>query len=193
MPNCTPWGHAVDRLVEAALHLDEAFARTLSGCIKPLLPRQPLPLTCNSLTAEPAHADRHSPASAQRQLPARHPAQADPVGLLRSALSASARPFFMAGAGFVLQLLFRRPDRARRRGSTRQTQVTFSWKPEAIADHVIVGPDVKLYALATISIESHVLVSQGAHLCAGSHELSPAHLPERPRADSRGRRHLDRR
>jgi putative colanic acid biosynthesis acetyltransferase WcaF len=56
------------------------------------------------------------------------------------------------------------------------TQVTFPWNL-SIADHVIVGPDVKLYALATISIESHVLVSQGAHLCAGSHDYRQPNLP----------------
>jgi len=44
------------------------------------------------------------------------------------------------------------------------TQVTFPWNL-SIADHVVVGYDVKLYALATIAIESHVLVSQ-APICA---------------------------
>ena len=56
------------------------------------------------------------------------------------------------------------------------TQVTFPWNL-SIADHVVIGYDVKLYALATIAIESHVLVSQGAHLCAGSHDYRQPNFP----------------
>ncbi len=55
-------------------------------------------------------------------------------------------------------------------------RVTFPWNLQ-IADHVIIGPDVRLYALAPIAIESHVLVSQGAHLCAGSHDYHQPNLP----------------
>jgi putative colanic acid biosynthesis acetyltransferase WcaF len=55
-------------------------------------------------------------------------------------------------------------------------QVTFPWNLQ-IEDHVIVGRDVRLYALAPIVIEGHVLVSQGVHLCAGSHDYRQPHFP----------------
>lgn len=55
-------------------------------------------------------------------------------------------------------------------------KVMFPWNLK-IADHVVVGRDVTLYALAPIVIESNVLISQGAHLCAGSHDYRQAHFP----------------
>jgi putative colanic acid biosynthesis acetyltransferase WcaF len=55
-------------------------------------------------------------------------------------------------------------------------QVMFPWNLQ-IADHVVVGRDVKLYALAPIVIESSVLISQGVHLCAGSHDYRQANFP----------------
>jgi putative colanic acid biosynthesis acetyltransferase WcaF len=54
--------------------------------------------------------------------------------------------------------------------------VTFPWNL-SIADHVVVGYGVKLYALAPIAIESNVLVSQGVHLCAGSHDYRQPNFP----------------
>jgi putative colanic acid biosynthesis acetyltransferase WcaF len=55
-------------------------------------------------------------------------------------------------------------------------QVMFPWNL-TIDDHVVIGRDVKLYALAPISIASHVLISQGVHLCAGSHDYTQPHFP----------------
>jgi putative colanic acid biosynthesis acetyltransferase WcaF len=54
--------------------------------------------------------------------------------------------------------------------------VTFPWNL-SIADHVIIGCGVELYALAAIAIESNVLVSQGVHLCAGSHDYRQPNFP----------------
>jgi putative colanic acid biosynthesis acetyltransferase WcaF len=56
------------------------------------------------------------------------------------------------------------------------TRVTFPWNL-SVADHVVIGRNVKIYALASIAIETNVLVSQGAHLCAGSHDYTRPNLP----------------
>jgi putative colanic acid biosynthesis acetyltransferase WcaF len=55
-------------------------------------------------------------------------------------------------------------------------RVMFPWNLR-FGDHVVVGEGANLYALASITIESHVLVSQGAHLCAGSHDYRQPHFP----------------
>jgi putative colanic acid biosynthesis acetyltransferase WcaF len=55
-------------------------------------------------------------------------------------------------------------------------RVMFPWNL-TIADHVVIGRDVQLYALAAITIDTHVLISQGVHLCAGSHDYTQPHFP----------------
>jgi putative colanic acid biosynthesis acetyltransferase WcaF len=55
-------------------------------------------------------------------------------------------------------------------------RVMFPWNL-AIGEDVIVGRDVNLYALASITIDASVLVSQGAHLCAGSHDYRQPNFP----------------
>ena len=55
-------------------------------------------------------------------------------------------------------------------------RIMFPWNLH-FADQVIVGRDVNLYALASIRIHSHVLISQGAHLCAGSHDYRHVNFP----------------
>src|SRR5690606_896886 len=55
-------------------------------------------------------------------------------------------------------------------------RVMFPWNIE-IADDVIIGWDARLYSLTTIRIADNVLVSQGAHLCAGSHDHRRANYP----------------
>jgi putative colanic acid biosynthesis acetyltransferase WcaF len=55
-------------------------------------------------------------------------------------------------------------------------RIMFPWNLE-LRDHVIIGRDVNLYALAPIVIEPSVLVSQGAHLCAGSHDYRQPNFP----------------
>jgi putative colanic acid biosynthesis acetyltransferase WcaF len=42
----------------------------------------------------------------------------------------------------------------------------------SLADHCVVGAEVRLYALGRIRIGSHSVVSQRAFLCAGSHDYS---------------------
>ncbi|WP_426955247.1 putative colanic acid biosynthesis acetyltransferase [Muricoccus radiodurans] len=48
-------------------------------------------------------------------------------------------------------------------------QVTYPWKVE-IGDWSWVGDDAKLYSLGPIKIGRNAVVSQGSHLCAGSHD-----------------------
>lgn len=55
-------------------------------------------------------------------------------------------------------------------------RVMFPWNLQ-VADDVIIGWDVNLYSLTTISIADNVLISQGAHLCAGSHDHRQEHYP----------------
>lgn len=55
-------------------------------------------------------------------------------------------------------------------------RVTFPWNV-TIADHVVIGRAAQLYALAPITVETHVLISQGAHLCAGSHDYRQPNFP----------------
>jgi putative colanic acid biosynthesis acetyltransferase WcaF len=55
-------------------------------------------------------------------------------------------------------------------------RIMFPWNLE-IGDNVVVGNDARLYSLGRIQIESSVLVSQGAHLCAGSHDHRQPNYP----------------
>ncbi len=47
----------------------------------------------------------------------------------------------------------------------------------AIGDYATVGDRVILYGLGRISIGPHATVSQGAHLCAGTHDYRKAEFP----------------
>lgn len=55
-------------------------------------------------------------------------------------------------------------------------QIMFPWNL-TVADDVIIGWDVRLYTLAPIRIASNVLISQGAHLCSGSHDYRQPNFP----------------
>jgi len=55
-------------------------------------------------------------------------------------------------------------------------RIMFPWNLR-LGDHIVIGERANLYALASITIESHVLVSQGAHLCAGSHDYRQPNFP----------------
>src|SRR2546426_3685970 len=74
----------------------------------------------------------------------------------------------------LLRLLGARIGRGVRIHSS--VRVMFPWNL-AIDDHVVIGRDANLYALAPIAIEHDVLVSQGAHLCAGSHDYRLPNFP----------------
>jgi putative colanic acid biosynthesis acetyltransferase WcaF len=58
------------------------------------------------------------------------------------------------------------------RGSSRV------WLPShlVMADHAVIGPNVTCYNQAPITLGERALVSQGAHLCAGTHDIDDAHF-----------------
>ena len=55
-------------------------------------------------------------------------------------------------------------------------RVTIPWNLN-IGDDVSVGDDARLYALGTIRIGSRTFLSQMAHLCAGTHDLTRPDYP----------------
>lgn len=48
-------------------------------------------------------------------------------------------------------------------------RVTYPWKL-SIADYAWIGDDVVLYTLGHITIEEHVVISQGSYVCAADHD-----------------------
>lgn len=54
--------------------------------------------------------------------------------------------------------------------------VMFPWNLQ-LGNDVVVGGGVRLYTLDRVQIGSNVLISQGAHLCAGSHDHRQSHFP----------------
>ena len=64
------------------------------------------------------------------------------------------------------------------------------WSPAnfEIGRHACVGPRARIYSMARITLEPYALVSQGAHLCAGSHDIEDIHFQLRARPLRIGRR-----
>lgn len=54
--------------------------------------------------------------------------------------------------------------------------ITYPWKVN-IGDHAWVGDGAILYSLGEITIGSHAVVSQGCHLCAGTHDPNDPTFP----------------
>lgn len=52
------------------------------------------------------------------------------------------------------------------------------WDPRNLemGAHSYLGPDVDCYSMAKIVIEPYALISQGAHLCTGAHDIEDAHF-----------------
>ncbi|HVS53806.1 MAG TPA: WcaF family extracellular polysaccharide biosynthesis acetyltransferase [Opitutaceae bacterium] len=86
----------------------------------------------------------------------------------------SSPNFFPGWRNFLLRCFGARIGRGVRIHPS--VRVMFPWNL-ALADHVVIGHGANLYALAPISIASHVLISQGVHLCAGSHDYRQPHFP----------------
>ncbi|MDQ0463128.1 putative colanic acid biosynthesis acetyltransferase WcaF [Caulobacter ginsengisoli] len=57
-----------------------------------------------------------------------------------------------------------------------RVRITVPWNLD-IAEYAAVGEDVRLYNLGLVSIGAAATVSQGAHLCAGTHDYRKADLP----------------
>jgi putative colanic acid biosynthesis acetyltransferase WcaF len=55
-------------------------------------------------------------------------------------------------------------------------KITFPWKL-SLASRAMLGPEVIVYNLATISLARGANVSQRVHLCAGSHDYSQWSMP----------------
>lgn len=55
-------------------------------------------------------------------------------------------------------------------------RITMPWNV-TLADGCAIGAGAQIYALGSISIGARATVSQGAHLCAGSHDISRADRP----------------
>lgn len=52
------------------------------------------------------------------------------------------------------------------------------WYPPnlEVGEHAYIGPGANLYCMASMTIHAHALVSQGAHLCGGTHDMSDPHF-----------------
>jgi putative colanic acid biosynthesis acetyltransferase WcaF len=57
----------------------------------------------------------------------------------------------------------------------RTVNCTYPWKL-AIGEHSWIGDQATLYCLECITIASHVVISQQAYLCTGSHDSSDPHF-----------------
>lgn len=55
-------------------------------------------------------------------------------------------------------------------------QITIPWNL-TLGDYCAIGDRAILYALGPITIGANATVSQGAHLCAGSHDWRQPHMP----------------
>ena len=52
------------------------------------------------------------------------------------------------------------------------------WYPPnlVLRENAVIGPHVNCYNMGTITLERGALVSQGAHLCAGTHDIDDPHF-----------------
>ena len=55
-------------------------------------------------------------------------------------------------------------------------EILFPWQV-ILHDHCVVGAKVKLYSIGTIQIGEHSVISQHAHLCAGTHDYADPLMP----------------
>ena len=82
-------------------------------------------------------------------------------------------PFFMPWRRLVLGAFG-----ARIAATSRVHRSARIWYPAnlAMGEHACLGPRVDCYSMAPITLGAYALVSQGAHLCAGTHDIDDPHF-----------------
>lgn len=65
---------------------------------------------------------------------------------------------------------------ARLAPSARVYSTARIWFPAnlAMSDHAVIGPHTTIYTMASIHVGAYAIVSQGVHLCAGTHDIEDA-------------------
>lgn len=63
------------------------------------------------------------------------------------------------------------------------------WYPPnlGVGAHAYIGPGAQIYCMAPIRLDAYALVSQGAHLCAGTHDVDDPDFPLQVRPIQIGR------
>jgi putative colanic acid biosynthesis acetyltransferase WcaF len=64
------------------------------------------------------------------------------------------------------------------------------WSPAnlTVGEYAAIGPRTTIYSMALITIGDHAIVSQGAHLCAGTHDVDDLHFQLRAKPIHIGKR-----
>jgi putative colanic acid biosynthesis acetyltransferase WcaF len=77
-------------------------------------------------------------------------------------------PFMRAWRRFLLRLFGAKID-----GTAIVYGSVKVWYPPNLemAEHSCLGPRVNSYCMAKVRLEAHAVVSQGAHLCTGTHDI----------------------
>ena len=96
------------------------------------------------------------------------------VWMMTWCLLASWTPPSFNGWRRILLLLFG----ARMARNARVSSSARIWYPPNLemAEHACLGPRVNCYNMARISLGPYALASQGAHLCAGTHDIDDPHF-----------------
>lgn len=68
---------------------------------------------------------------------------------------------------------------------SRSVRIEFPWLL-VIGDHCVIGPRARIYNLGHVQIGKHTVVSQDAHICAGTHDYQDSRMTLRRDAVSIG-------
>jgi len=173
----------------------ECRQRMLQACVGAIVPRKWMPWRCPGNTAAKlshtlktigAAGERMSRVPLSTESMSRLPQEGGPSFTLRNrltrllwvptwALLASWTPRQLQPWRHLLLRAFgaRMGPGADVRGSARV------WLPSnlSMGEMAVIGPGVTCYSQGPIGIGAHTLVSQGAHLCAGTHDIDHPHFP----------------
>lgn len=92
---------------------------------------------------------------------------------LRPAFSLSPR-FFYGWRNSLLRCLGARIGRGVR--IYPSARIFAPWELD-VSENVTIGADVNIYNIGPVTIGDNTIISQGAHLCAGSHDYQQPHFP----------------